>query len=151
MCGVVLENILSVSVVLKDVIKLGLYLAFGQTSCGVICTEYIYQCCFGLRTPRVSVVNKAENYLARTEINSAVLGTVSTAQVDNKLVVNVQPEIVITREVKDYIVTPRVKSADRLHKARAHLHTEEIVRVVYQMQLFVFSRVILVELSDKII
>ena len=52
----------------------------------------------------------------------------NSAEVDDKLFVNIQPEVVVALEFKDNIMSPRILAAGRLHESGAHLHAVVIIR-----------------------
>ena len=65
-----------------------------------------------------------------------------TAEVYDKLAVNVEPEVVVARELEDDVVIPVVLAVRRLDEARLELHAVEIVRALLnQMKPLILSRV----------
>ena len=65
-----------------------------------------------------------------------------TAEVKHKLAVHIQPHVVVAGEFKDDVVAPVVLAVRRLHKSSLHLHTEEVVGIVFRnaVKLFVTAR-----------
>ena len=76
-----------------------------------------------------------------SEINLTLKRRVNTAKVYNQLAVNIKPEIVITRKLKDDIVTPVIKTARGLYKLGFHFHTKTVIGGSHIIQFFVLSRV----------
>ena len=68
----------------------------------------------------------------------------NASQVQNQLIINIQPEIVVPGELKDDVVSPRVQAVFGLGKVRGHLHAEEIIccRFGNLMKTFPIARVI---------
>ena len=93
--------------------------------------------------------------VAGTEVDCTHLGGVNAAEVKNQLTVNIQPEVVVTGELEDDIVSPCVQTGRRLYERRLHLHTEVVVCFsagvlsLDEMKLFVFSGIGLRQLSHR--
>ena len=64
--------------------------------------------------------------LAGTEVDLADQCGVDAAQVQHKLAVHVQPEVVVARELKDDVVSPGVQAVLALDEACLHLHAEVV-------------------------
>ena len=90
-----------------------------------------------------------------TEVDGTHLGRVNTAEIKNQLIINIQPEVIVTGELKDDVMSPSIQSGRRLYERRLHFHTEVVVCFsagvfrLNEMKLFVFSGIGLRQLSHR--
>ena len=139
MFGVVLEDILSGFVLSKDLRQPGLDLCFRHSPGDVIVPESIIK-------RRVAI---GAGDLAGAEVHRTDLGAVNAAEIDHKLAVHIQPEIVISGEFKDNVVPPGIQAAGCLGEACLHLHTEEVVDTLAVL-ITIFIAPTLIVIADQV-
>ena len=66
-------------------------------------------------------------HYSRPEVDGAGHRLVNAAQVQHQFIIDIEPEIVVSGEFEDDVMSPGVKSVRGLGEVRGHLHTEEIV------------------------
>ena len=93
MLGVILEDVLSASVVLEYFIELLLNVL--NASVGEVLSEDLLE----------SRIRTVHGDYSGTEVYLSFECGVYSAEVDNKLAVNVKPEVVVTLEFKDDVMT----------------------------------------------
>ena len=70
---------------------------------------------------RVLVIH---NHVPGGEVDRPRQGTVNASQIDHQLIVHVQPEVIVTGELKDDVMTPVIKATRRLRKPGFQFHAE---------------------------
>ena len=78
--------------------------------------------------PKCSSGSVPSRYRSGTEIYRAAHCGVYAPQIQDQLAVHIQPEIIVSRELKDDVMAPRIQAVECLNKRGGHLHTEEIIR-----------------------
>ena len=61
-------------------------------------------------------------------------GRVYTAEIKNQLPINIKPEVIVTGEFKDNIMSPGIQAVCSLCKAGLHFHSKEIVCFILAYQ-----------------
>ena len=86
-----------------------------------------------------------DSHVTCAEVHAAGHGTMDSAQVDHQLTVHIEPEVIVSRKLKDNVVSPSIHTAGCLCKAGLQFCSEIIVRCLPVMidgiQLFVLSRI----------
>ena len=121
MSGVILENILTFFILIKQFTDFFGYLSFCQPARAIILFKYPLQCFF------LAVYF----YLTGTEVDISCQSRVDSAKINYKLAVNIKPEIIITGELKNDIVSPCIESADRLYKRCLEFHSVVVIRCIF--------------------
>ena len=133
MCGKVPENSFSF---VKKLIEIGFYLSV---------------VCLGISRPVIGFKNTAKGrrsvsalYFTRSEIDGTAHGLMDAAQIQNQLIINIKPEIIVSGKLKDNIMAPCIQSVSCLGKVCRHFHTEKVVGLGFWnfMEAFAVTRVI---------
>ena len=66
----------------------------------------------------------------------------NAAKVDNQLIIEIEPEIIVSGELEDHVMSPCVTAVGSLEKAGGYLHAEIVIRLSDIIKLFVDTRII---------
>ena len=128
-CGIRLENILSAAVLLEYPVDIGLCFRLCMSAFCVIVIKDIPE-----RHP--FSVNRD---FAGAEVDAAGQRTVDTAQIDDQFAVYIEPEIVVSGELVDDIMSPGIQSVGRLGERRFDRRTEIIIGGLHEIHLLILS------------
>ena len=118
MICIILEDILSVIILFEYLSKLLSDFSFAHSSCPIIIPENFIQS---------RIASPAGPDLTCTEVDRTTHSTMYTAKVEHKFTVDIEPEVIVTGEFENNIMSPGIKAISCLGKACFHFHPEEII------------------------
>ena len=122
MSGVVLEDR---SAILEETVQIFVHLCVRSTG-------MLFQISFFIQRPQGRLLS-VDIHVPRTEVDAAITGRMNTAQIQNQLPVNIQPEVIVSGELEDQVVPPGIQPAGTLHEVGIHFHTEVMVDIRIQL------------------
>ena len=74
----------------------------------------------------------------------------NATQINDQFTIHIEPEVVVSGEFEDNIMTPCIQTTRCLLKGCFQFHAEIVIRILYQIQLLIFSGIVFIQLMFAI-